>query len=255
MLARTIFVTCAAVALTACATMGGPKPLTAADYASILADPRRPAADLKDDAARKPAEIMEFAQLRPGDTVLELEVGRGWFTEIISRAVGPTGKVITQNPAEFAYSGPAMKARRDAGGLQNVTDTTSRFDDLKVADASVDKVVWILGPHEIYFRPNNSPGLGEEAKTYAEIKRVLKPGGTFIAMDHAANAGAPRTVAQTTHRVDPAIVLAAAQAAGFKLEAKSDIMANPADDRTKGVFDATIRRHTDQFLFRFKKPK
>ena len=168
-------------------------PLKATDYAAILADPARPEADRKDDAARKPAEVLAFAQLRPGDTVLEIEVGRGWMTEIISRAVGPKGKVITQNPVEFTYSGPAMAARRTAGGLANVTDTTSRFDALQAPDASVDRVLWILGPHELYYMPKNSPGLGDPAKAYAEIARVLKPGGVFIAMDHAADAGAPTT--------------------------------------------------------------
>lgn len=243
-----------AVVLSGCATMEAKAPaLKAADYAAILADPARPEADKKDDAARKPAEVLEFAQIRKGDTVLELEVGRGWYTDILSGAVGPTGKIITQNPVEFAYSGPAMAARRQAGRLTNVTDTTSPFDALKVPDASVDKVIWILGPHELYYVPKDSKGLGDPAKSYAEIARVLKPGGVFIAMDHAANAGAPTSTGGTIHRIDPAVVLASAQAAGFKLDAKSDVLANPQDDRSKMVFDATVRRHTDQFLFRFVK--
>src|SRR5689334_16320706 len=96
-----------ALALAATPTLAAAPPLKAADYAKILADPSRPEADRKDDAARKPAEVLEFAQVRPGETVLEIEVGRGWMTELLSRAVGPKGKVITQNPAEFAYSPPA----------------------------------------------------------------------------------------------------------------------------------------------------
>lgn len=244
-----------ALVLAAGAPATAATPLKAADYVSILADPARPEADRKDDAARKPAEVLAFAQLRPGDTVLEIEVGRGWMTEIISRAVGPKGKVITQNPVEFAYSGPAMAARRTAGGLANVTDTTSRFDALQAPDGSVDRVLWVLGPHELYYTPKNSPGLGDPAKAFAEIVRVLKPGGAFIAMDHAAEAGAPTTTGGTIHRVDPAVVLASAKAAGLKLDAKSDVLANPQDDRSKMVFDPTVRRHTDQFLFRFVKSK
>jgi predicted methyltransferase len=244
----------AAIALAGCASMSGgghAKPLIAADYGPILADPGRPAADKADDAARKPAELLEFAQVRPGSTVMEIEVGRGWMTELLSKAVGPNGKVITQNPAEFAYSGPAMAARRKDGRLANVTDTTSHFDELKAPDHSVDEVLWILGPHETYFHPNGA-NLGDPAKSFREIKRVLKPGGTLIVMDHAADAGAPTTIAQTLHRIDPAVAMKLATDAGFKLEAKSALLANPQDDRTKPVFQPTIRRHTDQFLWRFK---
>jgi predicted methyltransferase len=243
-----------ALALTSGSALAA-KPLNATDYAAILAAPARSDADRKDDAARKPAEVLAFAQVRPGDTVLEIEVGRGWYTDILSQAVGPKGRIITQNPVEFAYSGPALAARRAAGRLANVTETTSRFDALKAGDASVDRVLWVLGPHEIYYTPKDSPGLGDPARTYAEIARVLKPGGVFVAMDHAAAAGAPTTTGATIHRIDPAVVLASAKAAGLKLDGQSAILANPDDDRSKMVFDPTVRRHTDQFLFRFTKSK
>jgi predicted methyltransferase len=233
------------------------KPLTVADYAPILADPNRPAADKSDDPARKPAEVLAFAQIHPGETVLEMEAGRGWYSEILSSALGPTGKLIIQYPPEFTYGEAAFKARTDAGRLKNATITVSAFDKLKAADNSVDKVLWILGPHELYYTPRNAqPGvLGDVKKTYAEIVRVLKPGGEFIAMDHAAAAGAPTSTGQTIHRIDPAVVLASAKEAGLKFLDKSDVLANPADDRSKMVFDASLRRHTDQFLFRFQKPK
>ncbi|WP_293678346.1 class I SAM-dependent methyltransferase [uncultured Phenylobacterium sp.] len=245
----------AALAVASVPALATAAPLKAADYAKILADPSRPEEDRKDDAARKPAEVLAFAQINPGDTVLELEVGRGWMTELIARAVGSKGHVITQNPKEFTYSGPAMAKRREGGGLANVTDTTTPFDALQPADGTVDRVLWVLGPHEIYYAPKDQPQLADPAKTYAELYRVLKPGGVFVAMDHAASAGAPPTTGSTIHRIDPAIVLASAKAAGFRLDAKSEILANPSDDRTKMVFDPTVRRHTDQFLFRFVKPK
>ena len=251
---------CAALIVAACASTGssnqGPKPLAVADYAPILADAARPEADKKDDAARKPAEVLAFAQIRPGDTVLEMEAGRGWYSEILSSAIGTSGKLIVQYPPQFNYGDAAFKARTDAGRLKNATITVTAFDQLQAQDGSVDKVLWILGPHEVYFTPRNAQAgvLGDVKKTYAEIVRVLKPGGTFIAMDHAADAGAPTSIAQTAHRIDPAIVLASAKAAGLELVDKSDVLANPSDDRTKMVFDATVRRHTDQFLFRFRKP-
>jgi predicted methyltransferase len=248
----------AAALLAACTMMSsgpkGPSPFAVADYATFLADPKRPEADRKDDEARKPADVLAFSELRAGDRVLELEAGRGWYSDIISSAIGPTGSLIIQYPPEFGYGDAAFKARTDAGRLTNATITKSHFDALDVASNSVDKVLWILGPHELYYKPANSEGLGRDDKAYAEIMRVLKPGGLFIAMDHAAEAGAPVTIAQTVHRIDPSVVMSSAQSTGFQYVGKSTLLANPADDRTKMVFDASIRRHTDQFLFKFRKP-
>ena len=186
--------------------------------------------------------------------MLELEAGRGWYSELISGAIGSTGKLIIQYPPEFAYGDAAFKARMDAGRLKNAEIVKSHFDDLQqVASGSVDRVLWILGPHELYYTPPNSRGLGNDEKTYAEIMRVLKPGGLFIAMDHAADPGTSVTIAQTLHRIDPSVVVSAAQSAGFKMLGRSEVLANPADDHNAMVFDATIRRHTDQFLFKFQK--
>ncbi|MEZ6029667.1 MAG: methyltransferase domain-containing protein [Hyphomonadaceae bacterium] len=239
-----------------CATTpAGPPPLAVADYAAILTDASRPADDAKDDAARKPSEVLAFAGLRPGDTVLEMEGGRGWYSYIISKAIGPEGKLIVQYPPEFAYGDPAYQARVDGGQLPNAVITKTHFDKLEAADGSVDKVLWILGPHEVWYTPKDTDGLGDPAKSFTEIARVLKPGGEFIAMDHAAVAGTPaKTSAQTLHRIDPAHVLEAAKTAGFVYVDKSDVLANPEDDRTKSPFAPDLRRHTDQFLFRFRKP-
>ena len=257
---RFVMLVASAALVGACASSsqsGKAKPLAAADYAVILADPARSEADKKDDAARKPAEVLAFAQIAPGDTVLEMEGGVGWYSEIIAAAVGPAGKLIAQYPPEFSYGEAPYKARVAAGRLKNAVITVTHFDNLQAPDASVDKVLWILGPHELYYTPKNAqPGvLGDVQKTYAEIVRVLKPGGVFIAMDHAANASAPTSTGHDLHRIDPAVVLASAKAAGLQYIDKSDVLANPTEDRSKMVFEAGVRRHTDQFLFRFRKPK
>ena len=255
---RSIIAAASALALIASACTSTPPPskpgLAAAAYAAFLADPGRPEADRKDDEARKPAEVLAFADIRPGDIVLELEAGRGWYSDIISSAVGPTGKLVIQYPPEFAYGDAAFKARTDAGRLKNAEIVKSHFDDLQqVASNSVDRVLWILGPHELYYTPPNSRGLGNDEKAYAEIVRVLKPGGLFIAMDHAADPGTSVTIAQTLHRIDPSVVVSASQHAGLKMLGRSEVLANPSDDHTAMVFDSTIRRHTDQFLFKFQK--
>jgi predicted methyltransferase len=126
------------------------------------------------------------------------------------------------------------------------------FDALDGADATNDLVTWVQGPHELYYKPEGS-SLGDSAKSYAEIFRILKKGGAFVVIDHSAVAGAPETTGNDLHRVDKAIVIKMAEAAGLTLEAESDLLANPEDPRTIGVFDEAIRGKTDQFMLRFRK--
>jgi predicted methyltransferase len=224
--------------------------------ASVVADPARPDADRADDERRKPAAALEFMQVTPSMSVFEIEAGGGWYTELLSHAVGATGSVVMQNPEGFlAYVGEQIDARLADNRLANVRQSLSNFDALDAADASIDLVTWVQGPHELYFKPSEGVTLGDPAKSYVEIYRILKPGGAYVVIDHSAVAGAPETTGHDLHRIDRAIVVEMAGAAGFTLEAESDFLANPADTRTITVFDPSIRGHTDQFALRFRKPR
>ena len=230
------------------------------DYAAVaaaaVADPGRPEEDRKDDERRKAAATLEFMQIAPAAYVFEIEAGSGWYTELLSHAVGPQGSVVMQNPEGFlAFVGEQINARLADGRLANVTQSLSNFDALAAEDGTVDLVTWVQGPHELYYKPDDGSSLGDPAKSYAEIFRITKPGGAFVVIDHSAEAGAPETSGNDLHRVDKAIVIAMAESAGFTLEAESDFLANPEDPLTVGVFDPSIRGATDQFAFRFRKPR
>ncbi len=227
----------------------------AAAAAAAVADSRRPEADRAEDERRKPAAALEFFQVAPGMTVFEIEAGAGWYTELLSHLVGADGSVVMQNPEGFrAFVGEQIDARLAGGRLSNVRQSLTNFDALDAPDASVDVATWVQGPHELYYTPSEGVSLGDPARAYAEIFRILKPGGVFAAVDHSAQAGAPESAGNDLHRVDRAIVVAMAEAAGFKLEAESDFLANPEDPRTVTVFDPAIRGKTDQFALRFRKP-
>lgn len=229
----------------------------AAIAAAAVADPRRPEADRANDERRKPERALEFMQVAPGASVIDIEAGGGWYTELLSHAVGAKGKVIMQNPASFLdFVGEDIEARLADGRLANVVQSLSNFDALEADDASADLVIWVQGPHELFFLPGENITLGDPAGSYAEIVRVLKPGGAFVAIDHAAVEGAPETTGNDLHRVDKKIVIEMARRAGLTLAGESDFLANPDDDRLTNVFDPAIRGRTDQFALRFvKAPK
>lgn len=216
----------------------------------------RPESDYELHETRKAREVLAFTGIAEGMTVIDMEAGDGMYTEIFAKTVGSDGTVYMQNPPLFDnFAGDAIKARVADGRLANVEQMRTAFDRLPVEDASVDVVTWFLGPHELWFHPEGAEKgvLGDPDEAFAEIARVLKSGGHFVALDHRAPSGAPPTTGGTTHRIDPAVVLQRAQSAGLALVDESDILANPDDDYAKNVFDPSVRRKTDRFLFKFVK--
>lgn len=227
----------------------------AATAEAAVANAARPEADRADDERRKAVTALTFMEVEPGFAVFEIEAGGGWYTELLSHAVGPNGSVVMQGPRGFRdFYGEQIDARLADDRLANVRESLSTFDMLDAEDGEMDLVTWVQGPHELYFKPEGQ-SLGDPAKAYAEIYRILKPGGAFVVIDHSAEPGAPETTGNDLHRVDEAIVKRMAEEAGFTLEAESDFLANPEDPLNAGVFDPSIRGKTDQFALRFRKPE
>ena len=223
---------------------------------SVVDSNSRPAADRNDDLMRKPANVLAFAAIKPGMTVFEIEAGEGYYTELFSALVGPDGAVIMQSPESFdSFLADAIESRLANNRLPNVRLTKTNFDELDAADSSIDIATWLLGPHELYFTPNGGSSLGDVEKAYAEIFRILKPGGVLIILDHAAALGSPETTGGALHRIDPAIVKQLAAGAGLMLIEESDVLRNPDDDYSMGVFDPAVRRKTDRFLLKYYKPE
>jgi len=224
------------------------------DAQAVLAHPGRPLADRERDAARQASRTLDFMQIRPGMSVFELLAGGGYWTEILSHATGTSGQVVMQNPPGFAaLLASDISARLAGGRLGNVIPSVSRFDALAVADGSMDRVVWVLGPHDLHYTPPDGVSLGDPAASWREIARILAPDGRLIVVDHSAVAVAPASTGQTLHRIDPALTIADARAVGLELEASADFLANPDDPRTQSAFDPAIRGRTDQHVLRFRR--
>ena len=224
---------------------------------SALADTSRPAADVARDMARKPAELVAFAGIKPGDRVVDFIPGSGYFTRIFSGVVGPSGHVYAMVPqvAEALERPETAKIASFATQHANTSIVIAPFGNYTPPGGPVD-VVWTSQNYHDLYNPM-TPTAAKPTDLIAFDKAIyaaLKPGGVFMVIDHAAPAGSGTADTKTLHRIDPAVVLRDVEAAGFVFDGRSEALSNPADDKTKIVFDPSIRGHTDQFVFKFRKP-
>jgi predicted methyltransferase len=229
--------------------------MIAAAPALKLDNSTRPADDIARDAARKPAAMIAFAKIAPGQTIVDLLPGGGYFTRIFSQAVGPNGKVVALVSAQYAARNP--KAGTDIQTLAAepaYANVDAAIRDLGTVGVpgSVDRVFTAQNYHDL--RSSKLPPKTAQGVNRA-IFAALKPGGYYIIVDHSAAKGAGVSVVDTLHRIEAATLKAEVLAVGFKFDGESKALANTADDRTKVVFDPSIRGKTDQFVFRFMKPK
>jgi len=224
---------------------------------SALASPDRPEADQAQDERRKARELLEFAGIEPGMRVLDAFAASGYYTELLSRIVGPAGEVIAyNNPAYARFAAKGIEARYANDRLPNVQQITVDVDKLELPPRSLDAVIFVMSFHDLYWRPSDGSWVPTDPlQMLRKLHAALKVGGVVIVQDHVAVPGGDAAkVVDTLHRIDPEVVRRDFKAAGFALEAESPMLAHPEDDHTKGVFDPAVRGRTDQFVFKFRRP-
>jgi predicted methyltransferase len=219
--------------------------------AAAIADPARPDADKKQDANRKSLEVLEFAGVKPGDKVADFIPGKGYVTRLFSKIVGKDGHVYAVVPDELGKDADAaVKAIAADPAYPNVSVLRGPVNDFK-APEKLDMVWTSMNYHDLHDPFFGPADLASVNKT---IFDALKPGGIYLVLDHAAAAGSGLRDTNTLHRIDPAAVKKEVLAAGFVLDAESDVLHNPNDDHTAKVFNPAIRGKTDKFIFKFRKP-
>jgi len=229
-------------------------PVAIPDFvAKAVADPRRDLHRAR-DAYRHPAEVVAFAGLKPGDRVLDLIPSSGYWSRIFSPLVGPEGHVYAVWPKAYADVAQSdVKVMRELAARDdyaNLSVEVQPTPDL-TAPEPLDLVFTSQNYHDY---PDEFMGHYDPGKLNRAVFAMLKPGGTYLIVDHAAEAGSGMRDTDTLHRIDQAIVRRQVEAAGFEFVGESRILRNSADDHTLPVFDAKVRRNTDQFVLRFRKP-
>jgi predicted methyltransferase len=223
------------------------------NHVAAVSDAGRPQSDKDRDPERKPLEMLEFIKVKSGQTVVDLMPGGGYFTRLFSVAVGPKGKVYAFLPSEMAKFSktpvPASGSSPDPAH-PNVTLLVAPIAQFALPEP-VDVIWTSQNYHDLH-----DPFMGPADITLFNkaVFNALKPGGEFVVLDHAAPDGSGLAATNTTHRIDAAAVKKEVTAAGFVFVGESKVLRNPADPRTALVFDKSIRGHTDQFIYKFRKP-
>jgi predicted methyltransferase len=233
----------AALAATAAA------PARAQDYDAIVAASDRSDADRQTDQRRAPAKMLEFTGVKAGMRIMDVEANAGYSTELLARAVGPTGKVYAQDSQALIDSLVKDKfdQRAQKPVMQSVVHVIRNFDDPVPPDVNnLDMVTIFYSYHDITYMPV------DRAAMNAKLFAALKPGGVLVIADHSARQGDGVSVAKTFHRIEEATLKQEVQAAGFRLVAEGDFLRNPEDSRDFIVFKPKVP--VDNFVLKFQKP-
>jgi predicted methyltransferase len=244
----------AAALFAACQTAPGSAPAVAqvtpssAHIVAAVADAARPQADRDLDDERKPADMMAFAEVEPGDKVGELIPGGGFMTRVFSKSVGASGKI-------YLFNGPPAAGR--SLGFQGILDDKANYGNVSFVQTDFTTLpspepldlVWTSQNYHDLHNPGRNIDINKANKAVFD---ALKPGGIYIVLDHQSADGVDFDA--QLHRIDGARVKAEVLAAGFQFVGESNVLRNPNDPRNIGIFDPSIRRKTDQFIYKFRKP-
>ena len=248
-----------AISLAACGSGEEALPGTSAEgtvheastYASAVDDPARPEADREREATRKPAELLAFAQIDAGEKIGDYIMGGGYMTRLLAHAVGEEGRIYAFQPEEFIAFRPDYAAEQDTAvaGYANVTPLRAPVTAPGFPEP-LDTIVTVMNFHDLYIPQMPAD---TSVRAIAALHGALKPGGTLVVVDHSAAEGSGTQTTDATHRIDRQTVIDDLTAAGFTLEAESDLYSRPEDNRDLNVFEPAMRGQTDQFALRLRK--
>jgi len=216
--------------------------------------------DKSSDEARKPGELLAFAQIDKGEAVGDYVMGGGYVTRLLATAVGANGKVYAFQPSEFIAFRPEYADEQDAAIAPYTDDEGNPVNvfPLRAPIAEpgwpeqLDTIITVMNLHDLFI--SQMPE-GTAQTAIAGLYDALKPGGVLVVVDHLAAEGGGMEAADSLHRMDTQMAKDALTAAGFVLEEESDLYSQPDDPRDANVFDEAIMGKTDKFAWRLRKPE
>ena len=221
---------------------------------SAIASTERTDKDRERDAREKPAEILAFSGVKPGMTVVDMFAGGGYYTELLAGVVGPNGKVISINNVPYEqYSKDAVKARFTEGRFKNVERRLVEVSSIHLAPKSVDLIVCVMSYHDAFWVDEKEGWPDIDTDGFIEsLKRMLKPGGKLLIVDHNAPAGSGAEMAGKAHRLNEDFAKKSLTSHGFVLEKTYDGLRNKDDQLDKLVFDPAVRGNTDRYVHLYR---
>ena len=241
-------------------TLLGPADAHAADrYDAAVTRPGRSAADLKRDALDQPAQILRLTGISSGMHVADVLAGDGYYSELLSSVVGPSGQVLMLNNAAFDHwSTDDIKPRLAGKRLPNVEYRVVDLNQMKLAAGTLDAIVLTKVYHDLYWvdTKGETQGLWPKIDTSAVLDQLvaaLKPGGVLLLVDHSAKPGHGSSDASTLHRIDEAFARQDFQKRGMQVVASSDLLRRPDDAREQISYRPPMLGKTDRFVLVFRK--
>ena len=223
---------------------------TPANIKQAIESGARPDAQRARDMARRPAEILTLTGIENGDEVIEFASFGHYYTTLLADAVGPNGHVyMVDMPWTEPFGGNA--ARAFAAAHDNATYTLAHYNRAELP-RNVDAAMMVLFYHDL--KTQEGEQSVDTVDMNARILAALRPGGTFLIVDHKAQDFAGWRDVKSLHRIDEATVIQEVTSAGFELVATSNILANPDDDHAINMRDPAIRGNTDRAVLVFRKP-
>ena len=225
-------------------------------YDDAVAHTGRSANDVKRDPVDKPAEMLRLAGIKPGMHVADFLAAGGYYSELLSYVVGPSGHVLLiNNEAYDKFSQDSWKTRIEKQHLSNVEHRTVEFKNMGLGENSLDAVVMMKVYHDLYWVSAEDGWPKVDVNSVLDqIVKALKPGGVVLVVDHSAKPGSGSSAAQDLHRIDEAFAQEDFESHGLKRVAKSNLLRRPDDARDEITYKGPMVGKTDRFVFVFKKP-